>query len=288
MDRKKTRNNRSAAARGASGASSVRRRRKKRRRRKYIVSGIIMVILFFVFLISGFVAVRTLLRYRSEDKYFERLAERVAKISTENREIGESGETKDSFLDALKTLHEENGDLYGWIKIDGTRIDYPVMYTPNDPEYYIDHNFDGETSSSGAPFIGEGFSEGGLHTIIYGHNMKNGTMFADLLDYSRSEFYKEHQTIEYYTLSGKGEYEIISAFYSRVYYQEETDVFRYYNYTDLSDEETFNEYISRAESSSMFDTGVTAEYGDEILTLSTCSYNTENGRFVVVAKRINE
>lgn len=265
-------------------------RRKKKRRRRYFYSGIILILLILAFLVSGTTILRTLIRYRAEDKYFEELSRRAAEtvIVPETKRVSGKQQEEPEQPSPLEILYSENNDLYGWIKIEGTRIDYPVMYTPDDPEYYIDHNFDGKKTKSGVPFIGEGFSESGMHTIIYGHNMKNGTMFAALTDYSRNEFFQEHPIIEFDTLEGTGQYEIISAFYSRVYYQNETNVFRYYNYTDLSDEGTFEEYISKAKAASMFDTGVTAEYGDEILTLSTCSYNTANGRFVVIARKITE
>ena len=181
-------------------------------------------------------------------------------------------------------LYEKNQDLFGWIKIDGTKVNYPVMYTPDDPEHYLHRAFDGSRSSSGVPFLDGDCYEGCGNYIIYGHHMNNGSMFAALSDYAKEDFWKEHPTIRFDTLDRAGKYEVLAAFYAKVYRVDDEDVFRFYAYTDLTDEETFNEYVSRVSEVSLYDTGVTAAYGDSLITLTTCSYHTSNGRFVVVAR----
>lgn len=191
-----------------------------------------------------------------------------------------------SLLSPYTALKEENSDLFGWIKIKGTKLDYPVMCTPNEPTYYLRRAFDKSRSICGVPFLDESCVEGGNHYLIYGHNMKNGTMFHALLDYAKPEFWKKHPTITFDTLQENGTYIVIGSFYSRVYYQDETEVFRFYDYPELSDSEMFSEYIDNVAAASLYDTGETAEYGDKLLTLVTCSYHTENGRFVVVARKI--
>ena len=123
--------------------------------------------------------------------------------------------------------------------------------------------------------------------LIYGHHMRNGTMFTALLSYADKEFWQEHPTIQFNTLDGTGVYSILAAFYSKIYPEEEEE-FRYYQYTDLRDIQDFNAYTNQVKEAALYDTGITAEYGDMLLTLSTCSYHVNNGRFVVVARRVEE
>lgn len=180
-------------------------------------------------------------------------------------------------------MWEQNHDFAGWLSIEGTKIDYPVMFTPEEPEYYLRKAFDGRYAISGSLFIGEGCEPDGSHVIIYGHHMKDGTMFGSLADYADRDYWVEHPTIRFDTLDSDGEYEIFAAFYSRVYKVNESGVFRYYQYADLSEPERFAEFVAQAQEAALYDTGVTAEYGDKLLTLSTCSYHTSEGRFVVIA-----
>ena len=183
-------------------------------------------------------------------------------------------------------LYEQNPDFFGWITIEGTNIDYPVMYSPNRPEYYLKRAFDGSDSASGALFIDGNCPADGNYYLIYGHHMKNKTMFGQIPNYAEQSYYEEHPIIRFDTLFEQREYQVIAAFYSRLYWQYETDVFRYYQYTDLTDEAVFEEYIEQVQVAAIYDTGLTAEYGDELLTLTTCNYHTQDGRFVVVARRI--
>ncbi len=111
-------------------------------------------------------------------------------------------------------------------------------------------------------------------------------MFEDLIKYKDESFYKEHTKIRFTTLIEDSEYEILSAFKSRVYYKDETNVFRYYYFVNARDEREYNQYVSNAKKASLYDTGVTAEYGEQLLTLSTCDYEVVNGRFAIVAKRV--
>lgn len=182
-------------------------------------------------------------------------------------------------------LYEQNHDLFGWIRIDETALNYPVMHTPDDPEHYLRRAFDGTYSVSGVPFLDGACYEGCGNYIVYGHHMKNGSMFATLSDYADEAFWQEHPTVHFDTVAQPGEYEVLAAFYDRAHTVDETDVFRYYNYTDLTGEAVFDDYLRQVRAAALYDTGVTAEYGDQLLTLSTCSYHTANGRFVVVARQ---
>ena len=188
-------------------------------------------------------------------------------------------------LPGYAALYAENPDLFGWVQIDGTKLDYPVMHTPDDPEFYLQRAFDRSASGSGVPFLDGSCTEGGGNYLIYGHNMRSGTMFATLLSYAQPDFYEAHPVIRFDTLFEEGTYEIMAAFYSNVYDSNDQNVFRYYQYTDLRNPDRFQEYVSQAAAAALYDTGVTAQYGDQLLTLTTCSYHTDNGRFVVVARR---
>lgn len=191
-------------------------------------------------------------------------------------------------LAKYRKVYEMNQDMYGWISIDGMEFSYPVMYTPEDEDYYLRRGFDGGYARSGVPFISANCKPGSNHYIIYGHNMTNGTMFAQLFAYSEESYWKEHPVIQFDTLYEAGEYEIISVFYSRVFYQYETKVFRYYDYEDLSDPDDFSKYVGEVLDLSLYDTGLDARYGDELITLITCSYENRipNERFVIVARKV--
>lgn len=183
-------------------------------------------------------------------------------------------------------LYEQNSDFFGWITIEGTDIDYPVMYSPDRPEYYLNRAFDGSYSGSGVPSIDGKCPPDGKYYLIYGHHMKNKTMFGSLPKYADKSYYEDHPIIRFDTLYEQREYQVIAAFYSRIYDKKDAGVFCYYEYTDLSDQEVFDEHIRQVKAAAIYDTGLSAEYGDELLALSTCNYHTQDGRFVVVAKRI--
>lgn len=183
-------------------------------------------------------------------------------------------------------LVEMNHDFFGWLSIEGTEIDYPVMYTPDETEYYLRRAFDGSYSGSGVLFLDGNCAADGNYYLIYGHHMKNETMFGQLPRYANKDFWEDHPVIRLDTLYEQREYIVIAAFLSRIYDKNEQGVFRYYEYFDLSDEAIFGEYVQQVKAAALYDTGITAEYGDELLVLSTCNYHTANGRFVVVAKRV--
>lgn len=190
-------------------------------------------------------------------------------------------------LDEYKTLHNKNKKLIGWIKIDDTIIDYPVMQTVNN-EYYLDHNFNQEEDRNGCIFMDYQCDviEGCDNMILYGHHMQSGKMFGTLNKYSSESYYKEHPKIQFDTIYKKGQYEIMYVFRSKVFSEEEV-TFKYYQFINAGSEQEFNSYMNEMAALSIYDTGVTATYGDQLLTLSTCDYQENDGRFVVVAKRVN-
>ena len=172
-------------------------------------------------------------------------------------------------------VYAQNSDLVGWISIPGTRIDYPVMQTKDNPNFYLKHAFDKSYSSYGVPYMQENCDIGiSDNLVIYGHHMNNGSMFSNLCKYENEDFYREHKTIRFDTLDSFGEYEVVAAF-KTVAYSEEG--FKYYHFVRAEQEEDFNEFIAKCKELALYDTGVTAEYGDQLITLSTCEYSRTNG-----------
>lgn len=186
----------------------------------------------------------------------------------------------------IEKLQEQNSDIVGWIEVEGTNINYPVLQG-EDNSYYMNHNYKKEENTYGSIFLDKDYdwSIPSSNLLLYGHNLQNGELFHDILNYKDKSYYEEHPVIRFTTEKEDSEFEIISAFYSRVYYKSETNVFRYYYFINADNEEEYNEFIENAKEASIYDTGKTAEYGDQLITLSTCSYHTEDGRFAVVARK---
>ena len=189
----------------------------------------------------------------------------------------------------VQELKKENNDVVGWIEIADTNINYPVLQGA-DNEYYLTHNYKNEEVAGGSIFLDKDYSfiRPSDNLLIYGHRNKKGLMFEDLEKYADESFYNNHKTIRFTTVADDSEYEVMSVFYSRVYYKNETDVFRYYYFVNADSEAEYNEFVENCKEASIYDTGVTAEYGEQLLTLSTCDYNQENGRFAVVARKIEK
>ena len=182
-------------------------------------------------------------------------------------------------------LYAMNNDFFGWLKIEDTVIDYPVMYSPDEPERYLHMDFDGNYSESGELFMDADCDPYGYHYLIYGHHMFNGSMFGNLPKYEDEDYFNEHRTLRFDTRSEMGEYEIFAVFYSQIY-DESEDVFKYYNCANLNDEGTYNYYVQNVKALSIYETGVTPQYAEKIVTLSTCNYHTDDGRFIVAARKI--
>ena len=252
---------------------------------------VIAVCCLLVVCVSAYMVISQLIREKRDEEAFEALIDQIGQDgpAATPAPAGSSppqAEPTPTGFHRYDALYEQNHDLFGWVCIDGTKLNYPVMHTPDDPERYLRRAFDGTYSVSGVPFLDGSCYEGCGNYIVYGHHMKNGSMFAALADYADESFWQEHPVVRFDTLDGAGEYEVLAAFYSKAYKVTDRTAFRYYNYTDLTDEAVFDEYLGLVREASLYDTGVTAEYGDQLLTLSTCSYYTANGRFVVVARKV--
>ena len=263
------------------------KKREKRRKLLVVLRGMAAIACL------GYFGVYNWYNYRTADNY-KQLSELKDKEPTASdapapvihytAEEGQS--TPPPVLDEYKNLLNKNKRLIGWVKIDDTNIDYPVMQT-TDNEYYLDHNLNQEYDKNGSIFMDKDCDvlKPSTNLILYGHHMKSGQMFGGLSLYSDQSYYEKHPCIQFDTIYEKGLYEIMYVFRSRVYSEDEI-VFKYYQFIDAQSEQEFDSYMNDMDGMSLYDTGVTAQYGDRLLTLSTCDYQEKNGRFVVVAKKV--
>lgn len=250
---------------------------------------IVLILLIVIIAISSYFIIKEFAENKKETDLYEDLQEIVVKENEEytNTVSNEQEENKDSSSNNynLENIAKINSDVIGWIKIDGTNIDYPVM---QNGDYYLHRNIYKEYSSHGTPYLAEycnvQYSD---NLIIYGHHMSDSSMFAQLEEYKKKKFFENHRYIDFYTFYNgktiKNTYEVVIAFKTVVY----TDAgFKYYNYTNFSDQQELNEFVSNCRNLQFYDTGVDINYGDKLITLSTCEYSKKNGRMVVVAKKI--
>ena len=264
------------------------------------------------------------------------LAARILQIAATVKDISLRASppepTEPPILERFLPLLERNPYCVGWIRVDGTQLDDPVLYTPGDQNYFLRRDLDGNSSVAGSLFLAVPWREGNNSALIYGHNMKSGQQFGELLWYADQDFGLAHSMLRFDTLHREGTYRLLGAFYSQIYeaediessedraaqdarhretagetppaqgnaafpdlralypeediYREEKDIrdgkFRYYWFTDLSDRADFEYYVAQVKAARLYDTGVDARWGDRLLTLSTCAYHTENGRFAAV------
>lgn len=199
----------------------------------------------------------------------------------------EEAKDKPPVLKKYEKLYQKNRKLVGWLKIDGCDIDYPVMQTSNN-EYYLDHNYNQDYDKNGSLFLDKDCTPAfpNDNMIIYGHHMKSGKMFGKLNNYSKQDFWEKHPNFTFDTIYETGTYAVMYVFRSKIYAQDEI-VFKYYQFIDASSADEFDSNMEAMADMALYDTGVTAVYGDKLITLSTCD-NAESGegRFVVVAKKI--
>lgn len=251
---------------------------------------ILIFLLLAVTIFSGYMLWRDLSARKKDKDNFDALAQLVEianptdaagdkegpSAPQQSEDSADPAEPKPKHKRNLAPLFAENRDCVGWVSIPGTVLDYPVMYTPLEPQKYLRRNFYGEYSYSGVPFLDETCSIDEGNLILYGHSMKNGTMFGSLLDYLKEDFWREHPIIEFETEEGLDTYRIFA-----VVSLSSEDA--WYTYLESGDEESFNRNIDRMLQKANYVTGVVPAYGDRLLTLSTCYGTDEDGRLVVLA-----
>lgn len=235
---------------------------------------------------SGFL-IKHYIDSEKQSELYDNLIETIEKTDTEKDTMTYSQDK--SFLSDYQDLYLQNNDMVGWIKIEDTKINYPVMQSKDNPNFYLKHGFDKAYTDYGCPYIQENCDVDipSDNLIIYGHNMNDSSMFSELMKYTDKSFWESHKTISFDTLTEKCDYEIIAAF-KTVVYTDSPESFKYYQFINADTGDEFNAYITKCKELALYDTGVTAEYGDKLITLSTCEYSRNNGRMVVVAKKIAE
>lgn len=274
--------------------------KKTKRKKNSVLYWILLVLLFAIF--AG--CLIYLVKYfweskKSEDKVDE-LRELI--VIDENSDMHQpdivataSDAETDTFeevdgkriLSKYVNLYKRNNDFIGWLTIEGTVIDYPVMQSMYDEEYYLRRDFDKEYSYAGTLFIDTSCNveKPSDNIIIYGHHMNTGKMFHELEEYEDEEYYEKHKFITFDTIYGSGTYEVIAAYRTKIYDEDYTG-FKYYEFFDARDSVEFENYVSNCKSLTPYNIEASAKYGDSLITLSTCAYHTENGRFVVVARKM--
>lgn len=220
-----------------------------------------------------------------------------------SEEISEEQPANKEILPEYVDLYGENNDLYGWLAINGLEVEitgqvekqkfsFPVMFTPEDPNFYVDKNWNKEVCYKNVGtsiFIDGRTTDDTENVIIYGHNMKDYSMFGSLKYYKERSFYEQNKYIEFDTIYEKRTYEIIAVSEAMVYYDEEPaeDEYLFYEHVELDSKEAFDEYVKNVKANSYYDIETTAEFGNQLITLCTCDKTVgENGRLLIVAKRI--
>lgn len=270
-------------------------------RKKIYFAAIILFALLFA--VSAFFLIRYFTEINSSESEFEELAEKkqaALEQAQENAPVDENGEKqppamvevtnpktgeKMLILPEYAPIYELNSDTVGWIKIEGTNIDYPVVQRKESTDYYLYKNFAGEYSNQGTIYVREQcdvFAPSD-NLVIYGHRTNAGTMFGALQEYKSKEYWQEHQYIQFDTLMEHHKYQIVAVFTIE---STEDSNFPYHLFVDAADDEEFEQFVNNAKAIDLYDTGVTAVPGDKLITLSTCEGYGNLGRLVVVAKQV--
>ena len=271
---------------------------KKKKLGKILYFGLLAVFIA-VFVYCAYYISNYMIESKESEDQFDRLSDIVNSMRENNASddisdatLPSGGESSDdpvqtsAILPEYQAIYEMNNDLVGWIRIEGTNIDYPVMQTPDAANYYLKRNFGKAYSARGCIYAREQcdvFTPSD-NVVLYGHHMKDGTMFAELDEYQIRSYWEEHQYIEFDTLYEHHTYQVIAVFKTTATVGEG---FPYHAFNNAANQEEFDAFMAQVHELEIFSTGMTAEYGDMLLTLSTCEYTMENGRFVVIAKRIS-
>lgn len=240
----------------------------------------LFIIAIIIFVISFAFSILYIIRNNLQDKEQEQIFEKLEQVIIEEQN---NDEYEQEEIRNLQELYNINTDFIGWLKIENTNINYPVMQTEEDrKDYYLYKNFYKEYSQMGTPYIAEFCNiQESDNLIIYGHHINSNKMFGELEKYKKKSFYEEHKKIIFNTIYENAEYEIIAVFKTIA-----DTGFEYYKFYNANSEQEFNTFIKKCKELSFYNIEKTAEYGDKLITLSTCEYSNKNGRLVVVAKKI--
>lgn len=194
--------------------------------------------------------------------------------------------SKTPLFEAYKKLHDENENFYGWLSVDDTDIDYPVMQGP-DNEFYLGHDINGKYDKYGMLLMDYNCSEEAEvpHYIVYGHNVSNGKYFGELMFYGEKSYYDYHPVIYYDSIYDSRKYEVFAVFRTSVEEAQKQHLFTTWSFENKKE---YDDMVAWAKEKSMYDTGIVPQFGAEILTLVTCEYSQDEGRFIVMASRKKE
>lgn len=251
---------------------------------------IILILLIAIFTISSYFIIKEFAENQKEVEVYKDLQQIVIENNIDSDKENTVVEAEKSKAESsnkynLENIAKINSDVIGWIKIENTNIDYPVM---QNGDYYLHRNIYKNYSSYGTPYLAEycniQYSD---NLIIYGHHMNDNSMFAQLDDYKKNSFYNKHKFIKFYSYYNgqtiEKNYEIAFVFKTVVYSEKG---FKFYNYANFNDMQELNEFLDNCKKLQLYETGININYGDKLITLSTCEYTQKNGRIVVVAKQI--
>lgn len=246
---------------------------------------IILMLLIVVIAVSSYFFIKEIAENKKENDIYEDLQEIVKNeenttnendhtgvLNNETSNLSNENQSNTSNTYNLENISKINADVIGWIKINGTNINYPIM---QNGDYYLHRNIYKNYSSHGAPYLAEycnlRISD---NLIIYGHHMNDNSMFYGLVNYKNYNYYKNHKYIYFYTLKDgqtiENTYEIVIAFKTIAYSDKG---FKYYNYTNFYDEQEFNSFVEKCRNLEFYNTGANLKYGDKLITLSTCEYS---------------
>ena len=258
---------------------------------------IVVVLLVIAFGVSAFMVGNYLIDGKNQSERYNELSDIAANAQTETQKPEETTAatedatasttmpTEPGMLPGYKDIYEMNKDTVGWIKMEGTKMDYPVMQTPNDPDYYLYRNFDKEDSKRGSIYAwgAADLNKPSDNITLFGHNMADGSMFACLGNYTNKAAWENNSLIFFDTLNEYHTYKIFAVFKTSANLGQG---FSYHKFVDAANKEEFDEFVSTCKKLAFYDTGITPVYGDKLICLSTCEYSLDNGRLVVCAVRI--
>ena len=199
----------------------------------------------------------------------------------------EPSEQTRTILPQYAALHAQNPDFFGWIRIEGTKVNYPVMFSPQEPERYLHRDFYGTDAKYGVPFVdGATDVEHSRNLLIHGHNAKSGILFGDLDKFLNKSFFEKYRYIHFDTLYEERVYEIVAVVKTRIP-KEGEDAFRYYDYANIMTDAMYRQYAQVWMSNGVHIVGRSVSFGgSHVITLSTCSYHDKNGRLLILATRV--
>ena len=253
----------------------------KRDNLKQIIIKVFFLITLTVFVVSAVYIANYFLNAKHQDSIIEQA-----------RSVWHTSETEEEPQPSvIELMLSENSDFKGWITVPNTKIDNPIYQTDNN-DFYLNHNQQKKSSIYGALFfdcqnvITEAETDKNL--VIYGHHMKNGSMFGNLTKYKQLSFYKQNPTVEFSTLYKKSTYKIYAAFVLNASKADDNNYIYNISRKSFTDDKDFNSWVNEAKERSLINTGVDVKNGDNIITLVTCTYDFDNARFVVMARETRE